>query len=291
MNKLKMMRLVNASTSKKQTSRRAFVPYAGLFVLFISFWISSVGSTTTSSFIMTMMLSQHDAADSSLSKFAVRVYYAVLFTFGMEFIARYEHKYLWHSNALWFLHASHHHQKTHFGKGPSKNDAESNTYVVPVSQLMELNDIFPVMFASIAIWAMHWAYAALNQTFIHDIVLGTAIGISTYGTSYFIGHDLCAHERGGKKVGDLLRKLSPAIATAADVHTTYHHKVDVGAEDAADPYGAPYGFWLGAEEVKAFQDEKDLGMPLIFKAGFMAGLSFLVYCYLEHDRRYDPVRS
>jgi len=30
------------------------------------------------------------------------------------------------------------------------------------------------------------------------------------------------------------------------------HKVDVDAEDAADPYGAPSGFWLGADEVKAF---------------------------------------
>ena len=38
----------------------------------------------------------------------IRIYFTSLFAIGMEYVARYEHRYLWHSRFLWFIHASHH---------------------------------------------------------------------------------------------------------------------------------------------------------------------------------------
>ena len=41
---------------------------------------------------------------------AVRVVFTAIYTVGMEYVARYNHLYLWHSKELWWLHCTHHHQ-------------------------------------------------------------------------------------------------------------------------------------------------------------------------------------
>lgn len=187
----------------------------------------------------------------SISAF-IRVIFAVIFTFGMEYVARYEHKYLWHSRWIWFIHASHHHQRSRFGAGPSKHDAESNKYVSPKDSTFELNDIFPAVFSTTAMIIIYWGILPPGSM-TKDIAFGSAVGISIYGTSYFIGHDLCAHERGGKSFAMFLRQWFPLMAKCADVHNLYHHKIDLDADEDSDPYGAPYGFWLGPREIEAMK--------------------------------------
>lgn len=178
-----------------------------------------------------------------------RLFFILTTSVSMEYIARYEHQHLWHSKYLWYFHASHHHQKTQIGAGPSKNDAERNKYLPVNPNTFELNDIFAVVFSISAIALMAWSYDQENPNLIHHAVFGISTGISVYGTSYFIGHDLCAHERGGKELAMWLKQKSPYMAQCADVHMRYHHKVNTEAPDDVDPYGTPYGFWLGPQEV------------------------------------------
>lgn len=210
--------------------------------------------------------------------FVVKVYYAVVLTFSMEYIARYEHKYLWHSRYLWFLHATHHHQRAPFGAGPTKKDSESNRFVAPKAEIFEANDIFALAFSSLAIAAMGWVSCAEDRKLLHEIVFGSSVGISIYGTSYFIGHDLVSHERGGKALAEFLKNIFPIISRCAEVHSKYHHSiVDVHSKDS-DPYGVPYGFWLGPQEVEAWgKYRKDLGIPLHFRFALGFGVAFFLY--------------
>ena len=211
---------------------------------------------------------------TSSASVLIRLYFTLLFTIGMEYVARYEHRYLWHSRFLWFIHASHHHQKTKFLAGPSKNDAECNTFVS--EQKMELNDIFPVIFASIATFVL-WKCSE-PSSMLHDICFGSACGISIYGTSYFIGHDLCAHERCGEGVAKFLKQQFPTMAHCAEIHSRYHHRIKKDISDEDDPYGEPYGFWLGPQEVQFSKETgKELGMPTVLKSCFHFGGIFTIW--------------
>merc|ERR550539_221885 len=107
---------------------------------------------------------------------------------------------------------------------------------------------------------------------IHDVYYGSACGISAYGTSYFIGHDLCAHERCGKGVAIWLKQKFPTMSHCAEIHARYHHKIKKNISDEDDPYGEPYGFWLGPKEVQ-YQKEsgRDLGVPVSIKLCFFVG--------------------
>ncbi|SDT49040.1 beta-carotene 3-hydroxylase [Mucilaginibacter mallensis] len=86
---------------------------------------------------------------------------------GMEAFSWAIHKYLFHG-PLWFIHKSHHGHK--HGK-------------------FELNDLFSVLFASIALWLMWLGHIMLDYRFW----MGT--GISLYGIIYFIFHDWFIHNR------------------------------------------------------------------------------------------------
>ena len=77
------------------------------------------------------------------------------------------HKYLFHG-PLWFIHKTHHQPK----KG-----------------WFELNDLFSMLFAGIALWLMWLGNATL------DVRFWIGAGISTYGTIYFIFHDWFIHNR------------------------------------------------------------------------------------------------
>ncbi|WP_179415254.1 sterol desaturase family protein [Mucilaginibacter sp. E4BP6] len=85
----------------------------------------------------------------------------------MELLSWGMHKYLFHG-PLWFIHKTHHQQKHSW---------------------FEWNDLFSILFASIALWLIWLGHIALDYRFW----IGT--GISTYGIIYFIFHDWFIHNR------------------------------------------------------------------------------------------------
>lgn len=85
----------------------------------------------------------------------------------MEAFSWFIHKYLFHG-PLWFIHKTHHRPK--------------HTW-------FELNDLFSILFAAIALWLMWLGHITLDYRF------WVGAGISTYGTIYFIFHDWFIHNR------------------------------------------------------------------------------------------------
>ena len=85
----------------------------------------------------------------------------------MELMSWAMHKYLFHG-PLWFIHKTHHQQRHGW---------------------FELNDLFSIGFAALALWLMWAGHTSLNYYFW----IGT--GISTYGIIYFIFHDWFIHNR------------------------------------------------------------------------------------------------
>jgi len=85
----------------------------------------------------------------------------------MEAFSWFIHKYLFHG-PLWFIHKTHHQPK--HGR-------------------FELNDLFSLMFAGIALWLMWLGH--LNS----DCRFWIGTGISLYGIIYFIFHDWFIHNR------------------------------------------------------------------------------------------------
>ncbi|MCJ8209374.1 sterol desaturase family protein [Mucilaginibacter sp. RS28] len=86
---------------------------------------------------------------------------------GMELLSWAMHKYLFHG-PLWFIHKTHHEQRNGW---------------------FELNDVFSILFAGLSLWLM-W-----EGHFEQDYRLFIGIGISIYGTIYFIFHDWFIHNR------------------------------------------------------------------------------------------------
>jgi len=85
----------------------------------------------------------------------------------MELLSWAMHKYLFHG-PLWFIHKTHHQQK---------------------HGLLEWNDLFSILFASIAMWLMWLGHLKFD----YRLLIG--VGISIYGTIYFIFHDWFIHNR------------------------------------------------------------------------------------------------
>ena len=176
---------------------------------------------------------------------SVRLFYTVLFAYAMEYVARYNHRYLWHSSQLWWLHGTHHHQYPKVGTPPLYG--HMNRFVTPT---IELNDLFPLAFAFIAVALI--SYGAQTPSYLaKDCWTGAAMGTTVFGLSYFTGHDIVAHERFGKRVALFLRSRWKYLDECAAVHFKYHHKMK---KQPGDPYGPPYGFWLGPAEVQAMKD-------------------------------------
>lgn len=86
---------------------------------------------------------------------------------GMEAFSWCIHKYLFHG-PLWFIHKTHHQHRHGW---------------------LELNDVFSILFACIALYLMWVGHVTLDYRFW----IGT--GISFYGTIYFIFHDWFIHNR------------------------------------------------------------------------------------------------
>jgi len=113
---------------------------------------------------------------------------------GMETLSWAIHKYLFHG-PLWFIHKTHHQQRHGF---------------------FELNDIFSLGFAALALWLMWQGHQNLNYKFW----IGT--GISLYGTIYFIFHDWFIHNR--LKAFKSENKYLKGIRRAHKIHHKSTHK-------------------------------------------------------------------
>ena len=92
--------------------------------------------------------------------------------FFMEFMAWFAHKYVMHGFA-WFLHADHHSRK------PQKSDS-----------FFEKNDSFFVIFALPAMLA--FIFGAIEA---FPLLIAAGIGITLYGATYFLVHDVLFHQR------------------------------------------------------------------------------------------------
>lgn len=176
----------------------------------------------------------------------VRITYTAVFAYAMEYISRYLHCHLWHCKYLWWIHGSHHHQYPAIGSKPTYD--HGNPFVSPA---VEFNDVFAIVFASIATGLM-WIGVEYPATFAKDCSAGMGIGVTIYGFSYFLGHDIVAHERCGKGIARAIRNVWPYLDECVSVHVRYHHKVKK-RDDQNDPYGGPYGFWLGPSEVQCLE--------------------------------------
>ncbi|HSF53519.1 MAG TPA: sterol desaturase family protein [Algoriphagus sp.] len=85
----------------------------------------------------------------------------------MEFSGWFIHKYLMHG-PLWMIHKTHHQ--------PSKS-------------FFELNDLFSILFGSIALLLI---FSGVDDL---DFRFWIGVGISLYGVLYFILHDIWVHRR------------------------------------------------------------------------------------------------
>jgi len=127
----------------------------------------------------------------------------VLLTFiAMEGVAWFTHKYVLHG-FLWFLHKSHHVRHNH---------------------ALERNDLFFTFYGTLA--TVFFIYGSENL----DYRFWIATGISIYGLTYFLVHDIFIHRR--LKIFD---KTSNVYLKALDMAHKVHHKTP--EKDGSESFG------------------------------------------------------
>jgi len=109
---------------------------------------------------------------------------------GMEIFSWFIHKYIMHG-LLWKIHRTHH-TKTH--------------------GFFELNDIFSLIFGSTAIVLIILGFENLDYRF------WIGVGISLYGFSYFILHDVLIHRR----LKFLKRPANSYLDAISKAHRDHH---------------------------------------------------------------------
>ena len=138
----------------------------------------------------------------SQEKLTIMSFYNLLvliFSFvGMEIFSWTFHKYIMHG-ILWNVHKTHH--------SPSKS-------------FFELNDLFSLFFALIAIVLMIIGL----ETFSSPFWIG--LGITLYGIVYFILHDFFIHKRLGTNRPPWNNKYLVGITKAHQAHHKSHKKED-----------------------------------------------------------------
>ncbi|MDO7599604.1 MAG: beta-carotene hydroxylase [Flavobacteriales bacterium] len=117
----------------------------------------------------------------------------------MEFMAWFSHKYIMHG-FLWHLHKDHH-KKDH-------------------SSWFERNDLFFIFYAVVSmtlviLWGEFGFWAGLPM----------ALGIFTYGMSYFVVHDIFIHQR-FKIFKKTNSKYAKGLRRAHKIHHKNIHKED-----------------------------------------------------------------
>ena len=127
--------------------------------------------------------------------FWILIYVATFFF--MEFMAWFSHKYIMHG-FLWHLHKDHH-KKDH-------------------GSWFERNDLFFIFYAVVSmtlviLWGEYGFWAGLPM----------ALGIFTYGMSYFIVHDIFIHQR-FKLFRSTNSKYAKGLRRAHKIHHKSIHK-------------------------------------------------------------------
>jgi len=121
--------------------------------------------------------------------------------FFMEFVAWFAHKYVMHGFG-WFLHADHHapvHQ--------------------PKNSFFEKNDAFFVVFAIPAMLAF-----IFGSIYSVPLLIAAGIGISLYGFTYFMIHDVLFHQRIKLRIrGNVYFR---ALRRAHGMHHVHHTSED-----------------------------------------------------------------
>ena len=122
---------------------------------------------------------------------------------GMEAFSWAFHKYLMHG-VLWHIHQTHHRP----GKG-----------------FFELNDLFSLMFGTGAALAIYFGLATGQLA-----LAGVGMGVTGYGLTYFVLHDIAIHGRLPNRYWQRL----PAIARIRRAHKIHHKQL---AKDNSRAFG------------------------------------------------------
>lgn len=141
----------------------------------------------------------------------------------MELASWFIHKYIMHG-PLWNIHKTHHQHR----KG----------------SWLELNDLFTIFFGGMAIFFLIRGLALQNP-----FLTGAGIGISLYGLTYFILHDVFIHRR----IKIFSASHNPLLRALADAHRDHHKSRE---KDGSTSFGLLlvhkqyYKKYLGRKEKK-----------------------------------------
>ena len=133
----------------------------------------------------------------------INVSLVVISYFFMEFVAWSNHKYIMHG-FLWNWHKDHH-RKDHKNTLPEKT--EDKTF--------EKNDLFFIVYALPAIIIMIIGFSIQYIPFVF-----ISIGITLYGLTYFVIHDIIIHKR--LNIPFLINANSFFIRAIIRAHTAHH---------------------------------------------------------------------
>ncbi|MBN2639694.1 MAG: hypothetical protein JXR65_11490 [Bacteroidales bacterium] len=122
----------------------------------------------------------------------------------MEFVAWFSHKYIMHG-FLWKWHKDHH-----------VNDLKSDEVRRKEGFVWEKNDLFFLIYAVPAMLLMITGFAI--QEFI---LVSVAIGITFYGMTYFIVHEIIYHQR--LIISFLQKKHNNYMEAVIRAHKAHHH--------------------------------------------------------------------
>lgn len=129
----------------------------------------------------------------------VQITITIIAYFGMEFMAWFTHKYIMHG-IMWFWHNDHHHKSS--DSWFERNDIFFAIYAMPGSALIILG--------------------LLNNL---DFCFFIGLGITLYGITYFLVHDIFIHQR-IKIFRDTSNTYLLALRKAHKAHHKIIHKHD-----------------------------------------------------------------
>lgn len=117
----------------------------------------------------------------------------------MELVSYLAHRFVYHGIG-WAIHQSHH--------SPRKG-------------VFELNDVFPLLFATVTVPFVIYSVGPSGSATLSAI----SLGITAYGLVYFLVHDLYVHRRMKR-----LRMRIPLLKTLKQAHAVHHRY-------GGEPYG------------------------------------------------------
>jgi beta-carotene 3-hydroxylase len=121
----------------------------------------------------------------------------------MEFVAWFNHKYVMHG-FMWKWHVDHH-RKDHQQPLPEKTE----------DKRLEKNDLFFLVYAIPAIVLLITGFTISNYPMVY-----VGVGISLYGLTYFIIHDVIIHKR--INIPFLQKNQSSLLKAVINAHKAHH---------------------------------------------------------------------